>query len=238
MGSIGWHSSGAYHGNWGSYIAMYATENYTSGAQGTDLRMFCCPNGSVTPVEALRVTATKVTVTDELAVTGMLGIGTFTVATLPAAGAHSGKSANVNDSSVNILGNPVAGGGSYNVTVRSNGTSWLVASREALAVTHTPTGTTQTINLSASNYQELVLTSATGTVTVTLTVPGGPSTGNIWLKQHASAVRDIVWNVSSGTVKWLGTQPTWNTDANGAERVISWMWAGGKMFLSSSAIAT
>ncbi len=109
--------------------------------------------------------------------------------------------------------------------------------RQAVHITYTPTGTTQTINLGAANHQELYLTSATGATTVTLTIPDGPCAGNIFVKQHASVVRNLIWAVSSGTVKWLGTQPTWTSDAISAERIISWLYSNGKTFLSASPIS-
>ncbi len=57
---------------------------------------------------------------------GTVRIGTFTVATLPSAAANPGAEANVTNSSVTTFGATVAGGGSSNVKVRSNGTNWTV----------------------------------------------------------------------------------------------------------------
>ena len=54
-------------------------------------------------------------------------LGDFTVATLPSASAYTGYECNTTDSSVTTFGSTVAGGGSSNVKVRSNGTNWTVA---------------------------------------------------------------------------------------------------------------
>jgi len=53
-------------------------------------------------------------------------LGDYTVATLPSASANTGYECNVTDSSVTTFGSTVAGGGSNNVKVRSNGTNWTV----------------------------------------------------------------------------------------------------------------
>jgi hypothetical protein len=106
-------------------------------------------------------------------------------------------------------------------------------------VTATPTGTTQTIFLNAGNHQTLSLVSATGTVTATLTVPTGAScSGTILIRQHATTPRGITWAVSAGSIKWLGTQPAWSSDAVNSYRVVSWRWNGSFMFLSASASGT
>lgn len=134
-------------------------------------------------------------------------------------------------SGTSLIGPPITG----LATVAGVITSSLI--RQSTFVAYTPTGTTQTVNLGAANHQELILTSATGAVTVTLTIPDGPCAGNIIVKQHASTARNLVWAVSSGTIKWLGTQPTWSSDLVSSERVVSWMHSNGKTYLSSSPVA-
>jgi hypothetical protein len=57
---------------------------------------------------------------------GLIGLGTYTVATLPSAAANPGRIAQVTDSSVTANGSAVAGGGANRVMVFSNGTSWDV----------------------------------------------------------------------------------------------------------------
>lgn len=57
---------------------------------------------------------------------GTAKLGDFTVATLPSASAYTGYECNTTDSSVTTFGSTVAGGGSSNVKVRSNGTNWTV----------------------------------------------------------------------------------------------------------------
>jgi hypothetical protein len=100
--------------------------------------------------------------------------------------------------------------------------------------TGTPAGTTQTLTLADGNHQTLALTSATGTVTTTLTVPTGPSSGTIIVKQHASAAKDITWAVSAGTIVWMGTEPDWVADAINAVRIVSWRYNGSVMYLMST----
>jgi hypothetical protein len=103
--------------------------------------------------------------------------------------------------------------------------------------TGTPSGTTQTLTLADGNHQTLALTSATGTVTATLTVPTGSSAGSIIVKQHASAAKDIVWAVSAGTIKWMGAEPDWVADAAGSVRIVSWRYDGSVMYLGSTDVA-
>jgi len=101
-------------------------------------------------------------------------------------------------------------------------------------VTNTPSGTTQTITLNNGNHQTLTLTSATGGVTATITVPSKVSSGTIIVKQHATTPRNITWAVSAGSIKWLGTQPTWSSDAVNAVRIVNWRWDGSIMYLSAT----
>lgn len=61
-----------------------------------------------------------------LTATALIGLGTYTVATLPSAAANAGRIAQVTDSSVTANGSAVAGGGANRVMVFSNGTSWDV----------------------------------------------------------------------------------------------------------------
>jgi hypothetical protein len=107
---------------------------------------------------------------------------------------------------------------------------------QLLEVTYTPTGTTQTITLDSGTMQSLALTSTTGATTATLTVPTiGSARGSIIVKQHGTTARNIVWAVSSGTIKWLGIQPTWSSDAVNAVRDVRWRWDGSIMYLEASA---
>jgi hypothetical protein len=103
--------------------------------------------------------------------------------------------------------------------------------------TNTPSGTTQTITLDSGNHQTLALTSATGTVTATLTVPTGSSAGSIIVRQHASAAKDIVWAVSAGTIKWMGAEPDWAADAIDSVRIVSWRYNGSVIYLASTDVA-
>lgn len=102
-------------------------------------------------------------------------------------------------------------------------------------VVYTPLATTQTIPLDAGRMQTLTLVSTTGSTTVTLTVPTLAADGSIIVKQHGTTPRAITWAVSAGTIKWLGTQPTWASDAVNAVRNVRWRWDGSVMHLESSA---
>jgi hypothetical protein len=64
--------------------------------------------------------------TSRIVSTGMVSVGTYTVATLPSAAANAGALAQVTDSSVTTNGSTVAGGGSNRVIVFCNGTTWDV----------------------------------------------------------------------------------------------------------------
>lgn len=96
----------------------------------------------------------------------------------------------------------------------------------------TPAGTTATIDLGAENHHTLDCGSASGSVTLTLTVPPGPCAGTIIVVQGATA-RDITWSPSSGSVKWLGTEPTWSSDTS-KYRIVAWRWNGSILFLSAT----
>jgi hypothetical protein len=68
----------------------------------------------------------RINTAGDLVATRLIGLGTFTVATLPAASANLGRIAQVTDSSVTANGTTVAGGGANRVMVFSNGTNWRV----------------------------------------------------------------------------------------------------------------
>lgn len=72
-----------------------------------------------------------------------------------------------------------------------------------------PTGTTATIDWTASNFQELDVSGASGDVTVSFTAPSGPCSLRLRITQGGTA-RDLTW--PTGT--WLGTEPTWNADTS------------------------
>ena len=110
--------------------------------------------------------------------------------------------------------------------------------RQNAEVTYTPTGITQTITLNDGNHQTLNLTSATGTVAVTLTVPTSSSAGTIIVNQHASAAKDLTWAVSSGTIRWMGAEPDWAADAISSDRLVSWRWNGSIMRLVATDVGT
>ena len=171
--TYGYHGAG-YHSTQGCTISFYATEAFTSGAQGSKIVFGTTPNGTTTNTVALTIDQNQV--------------ATF---------------------------------------------SKLVA-QSAAEITSTPSGTTQTITLNNGNHQTLTLTSSTGAVTATLTVPSNVSSGTIIVKQHGTTPRNITWAVSAGTIKWMGTQPTWSSDAANDIRIVSWRYDGSVMYLMST----
>lgn len=137
--------------------------------------------------------------------------------------------------------NTTSGGGVLvytNTTKRiettSTGTTIFYKSILGSEVTSTPSGTTQTVTLSDGNHQTLSLASSTGDVTVTLTVPSSSAAGTLLVVQHATTARDITWAASAGSIVWLGTEPTWNTDATSSIRMITWRYNGTNTYLSAS----
>ncbi len=91
---------------------------------------------------------------------------------------------------------------------------------------NTPSGTTQTINWNNGNYQTLALTSATGTVTLTLTNPIVGASYILVIKEHASSPKAVTWPSSAPDVKWAGgTEPT-ITATNSAIDVVSLVYDG------------
>lgn len=116
-------------------------------------------------------------------------------------------------------------------------TGEIQAIHQATEVTSLPTGTTQTVTLDDNNHQTLDLTSTTGDTTVTLTVPSGSASGTLIVEQHATTARDITWALSSGTLKWLGTEPTWNADSTSDVRIVTWRWDGAIMYLAATDVA-
>lgn len=117
-----------------------------------------------------------------------------------------------------------------------DGSSKYTCLTKAGETVSTPSATTQTISLNEeSKHRTLDLSSSTGNVTVTLNVPDyGGTAGTILIKQHGTTPRNITWAVNTGSIKWLGTQPTWSSDAASSYRVVSWRYNGSLLFLSST----
>lgn len=104
--------------------------------------------------------------------------------------------------------------------------------------TTTPSGASPsaTIDLNVGNHQILACTSATGTIGITLTVPTAnkPSAGTILVKIHATTATGITFAASSGTLYWLGTQPTWTGLTPGKRLRISWAYDGTDLDLAAT----
>jgi hypothetical protein len=99
------------------------------------------------------------------------------------------------------------------------------------STTSTPTGTTQTIDWTAGNKQVLVLSSASGDVTLTFTAPSADASLRLKIVQGATA-RDITF---PATVKWddVYGERVWNLDAN--KTVFLFLeWDGTNYYASAS----
>lgn len=75
------------------------------------------------------------------------------------------------------------------------------------AQSFTPTGTTQTAALGTGQAVNMILTSSTGNVTLTLTGMLGDATGYIYVTGHASATRDLILTASGVTFRMTGKTP-------------------------------
>ena len=89
--------------------------------------------------------------------------------------------------------------------------------------TITPTGTTAALNLANGQHKTIVLGSATGTVTLTLTPPAGPAAGTISIEQGATP-RNIVIAFSGATTETAFQKADLSADAANSSRVLSWVY--------------
>lgn len=103
-------------------------------------------------------------------------------------------------------------------------------------IIHTPTGTTQAVDLRAANHQTVNCGSASGTVTLNITPPTGSASGRFVLVQGATA-RDVLWNVTGKAVQWVTTEPTYNTEPN-SRRIISWTTDDSYFYLMTTVEVT
>jgi len=101
--------------------------------------------------------------------------------------------------------------------------------------TATPTGTEVSLNLGTKNHQTLDTSSASGDLTLSITPPSGPCAGTIIVVQGATA-RDLTISLTSGTLKWLGSVPSWTYDTN-KYRMMAWRWNGTHLLLSATEAA-
>ena len=126
-------------------------------------------------------------------------------------------------------GGSPAGDTSYVLQVQ--GTSLFEKTVSHSSTTSTPTGTTQTIDWTAGNKQVLVLSSASGDVTLTFTAPSADASLRLKIVQGATA-RDITF---PATVKWddVYGERVWNLDAN--KTVFLFLeWDGTNYYASAS----
>ena len=103
-------------------------------------------------------------------------------------------------------------------------------------VLYIPSSGTQMIELKNGPHQTLSLQSTSSDITAFITVPDGNEAGTLLIRQHGSTARDITWTPTSGTIKWLGTEPTWNSDPISGYRVVSWRWhtSGSILFMAAT----
>lgn len=235
--AVGYHDGGggakAFHTAATAGIYMYASEGFTPTACGGNIRFFTTPTGSTT-------LTTRMVINHN----GNVAIGGNN--TVPAGLLHlisateqlrvGFDASNYYSTTVSSAGAVTfdAVGASAGFTFSDRVTFSQLVAQSAAEITSTPSGTTQTITLNNGNHQTLTLTSSTGNVTATLTVPSNVSSGTLIVKQHASTPRAITWAVSSGTIRWMGTQPTWASDAANAVRIVSWRWDGSVMYLAAT----
>lgn len=105
--------------------------------------------------------------------------------------------------------------------------------------TYTPTGTTQTIDLNASNIAKLSLASATGAVTLTLTIPtAGTAQGTILVINGATPRNLIIAASDASVIKFLCTKIDTSLDTASTRRIYTWMWDGTNLHVLQSEMST
>ena len=186
------------------------------------------------------------TVANALTVSGDLtATGNISAAAITASGAFN--LAPITKAALLALTPTAATGGRWRVTdsvpaqrnVFPDGTVWRYSDNNkdvnlADEVTYTPGGTTQTIPLNDGPTQTLLLSSATGTVTTTLTIPSQPGSGRIIVRQGATP-RLVTLAVSSGTLVLLGAALP--LDAADTMRVYSWTYDGTRTIVGPSEVS-
>lgn len=87
----------------------------------------------------------------------------------------------------------------------------------ALSTTLTPTGTTATLDWNNGNGQVITLASATGNVTLTINNPKSGAVYLLKIIQHASAAKNIIW---PSNIKWAGSvTPVITTTLSGVDTI-------------------
>jgi hypothetical protein len=142
------------------------------------------------------------------------GIGVFTLQ------ANSGITGNI--FRVGLFGGSPVLDVSHN-KIEING---FVDLSESIRQTNTPdyfpTGTTETIDLDAGNYQFLNLGSTTGDITLSMEEDGLPVVVHLQIEQHGTTSRDITFDSSWGTrFLWFGTEPNWSAMTPGEEIMLT-----------------
>ena len=104
----------------------------------------------------------------------------------------------------------------------------------------TPTGTTATIDLNGGNMQTINLGSASGDVTLTLTVPSGTcsAVGSILANQGATARNITIVASDSSTIRYFDTKQDTSTDSASTTRGYHWRWNGSQLFIGQTAATT
>lgn len=111
-----------------------------------------------------------------------------------------------------------------------------IANDEETSVTVTTNKAT--IDFRDSNLQRVDLAAASGTVELTMIAPEAPAEGSFMLKQDTTA-RDINFAMTTGSWYFVGTEPTWASDAPSSIRWIEWYSDATDIYLDpKSAVLT
>ena len=104
----------------------------------------------------------------------------------------------------------------------------------------TPTGTTATIDLNSGNMQTINLGSASGDVTLTLTIPAGTcsAVGSILAVQGATPRNLTIAASDSSTIRYFDTKQDTSTDSASTTRGYHWRWNGSQLFIGQTAATT
>ena len=151
---------------------------------------------------------------------------------------------NANDTIVEVGGSYTITGTWTNVTLVTPTLgvgSYTLLKQAGTEPSATPTGTTATLDLNNGNKQTINLGSASGNVTLTLTIPAGTcsASGRILAVQGATCRNlSIVATGANPTVRYFDTKQDTSTDAASSIRSYNWDWNGTYLFIGQTAATT
>ncbi len=185
--------------------------------------------GTASGLTAGNVT-TNANLTGHVTSTGNAAVlGSFTSAQLAAALTdETGSGANVHATSPTLV-TPTLGVGTYTMLKQ--------ASTEPST---TPSGTTATLDLNSGNKQTINLGSASGNVTLTLTIPTGTTSasGRILAIQGATSRNLTIAASDASTIKYFDTKQDTSTDSASTARAYNWDWNGTNIYVGQTAATT